>query len=62
MLAGATAVGLGTGLFYDPLVCSEINNGIVDYLDRHGFRHVGELVGALQLNGAPAAAPVAGSR
>jgi dihydroorotate dehydrogenase (NAD+) catalytic subunit len=62
MLAGATAVGLGTGLFYDPLVCRDINNGIVAYLDRHGFRHVGELVGALQLNGAPAAPPVVGCR
>jgi dihydroorotate dehydrogenase (NAD+) catalytic subunit len=62
ILAGATAVGLGTGLFYDPLVCRDINNGIVDYLDRHGFRHVGELVGALQLNGAPAAPPVVGCR
>jgi dihydroorotate dehydrogenase (NAD+) catalytic subunit len=62
MLAGATAVGLGTGLFYDPLVCRDINNGILDYLDRHGFSHVGELVGALQLNGAPSAVPVAGCR
>lgn len=51
MLAGATAVGLGTGLFYEPLLCREINQGIVDYLDRHHFGHVGQLVGALELNG-----------
>ncbi|MGD9603593.1 MAG: dihydroorotate dehydrogenase [Gammaproteobacteria bacterium] len=51
MLAGATAVGVGTGLFYEPLVCQEINRGIGDYLDRHRFGHVSEVVGNLQLNG-----------
>ena len=30
--AGATAVGVGTALFYDPLVCPKINRGIADYL------------------------------
>ena len=56
MLAGASAVGVGTGLFYEPLVCREINRGVVDYLDRHGMREVDELTGALQLNGVPAPA------
>ncbi|MEQ8230524.1 MAG: dihydroorotate dehydrogenase [Gammaproteobacteria bacterium] len=51
LLAGASAVGVGTGLFYDPLVCREINAGIVAYLERHGIAHVGELTGALSLNG-----------
>jgi dihydroorotate dehydrogenase (NAD+) catalytic subunit len=60
MLAGATAVGLGTGLFYDPLVCRAINEGLLAYLDRHGFGHVRELIGALELNGAPV--PAAGCR
>ncbi|MCC7120916.1 MAG: dihydroorotate dehydrogenase [Gammaproteobacteria bacterium] len=55
MLAGASAVGVGTALFYEPLICRDINAGIVDYLERHGFAHVGELVGALQLNGMPVA-------
>jgi dihydroorotate dehydrogenase (NAD+) catalytic subunit len=50
MLAGATAVGVGTGLFYEPLVCAEINAGIVDYLVRHRFTHVRELIGNLHLN------------
>ncbi|MCG5512427.1 dihydroorotate dehydrogenase [Ectothiorhodospira shaposhnikovii] len=50
LLAGATAVGVGTGLFYDPLLCQKINQGIQDYLKRHGLGHVSELTGALQLN------------
>ena len=51
LLAGASAVGVGTGLFYEPLVCREINAGIADYLDRHGIAHVADLSGALTLNG-----------
>ncbi len=47
LLAGATAVGIGTALFYDPLICPKINAGIVDYLERHGFGSVSELVGGL---------------
>lgn len=46
VLAGATAVGVGTTLFYDPLVCRKINEGIADYLGRHGISDLGELVGA----------------
>jgi len=48
MLAGASAVGVGTALFYDPLVCPKINAGIVDYLDRHNFQSAQEIVGSLQ--------------
>jgi dihydroorotate dehydrogenase (NAD+) catalytic subunit len=47
LLAGASAVGVGTALFYDPLICPTINSGIADYLRRHGHGSVGELVGAL---------------
>ncbi|MBF8270697.1 MAG: dihydroorotate dehydrogenase 1 [Gammaproteobacteria bacterium] len=50
IIAGASAVGIGTALFYDPLVCKSINQGIADYLQRHGLRHVGDLTGALKLN------------
>ena len=35
MIAGAATVGVGTALFYDPLACTEINNGIADYLAEH---------------------------
>ncbi|MBL1293524.1 MAG: dihydroorotate dehydrogenase [Thiotrichales bacterium] len=52
MLAGATAVGVGTALFYDPLVCTKINNGIIDYLQRHNMKSVTELIGTLRLNAA----------
>ena len=47
MIAGAATVGVGTALFYDPLVCTKINNGIADYLVRHEMSSVKELVGSL---------------
>jgi dihydroorotate dehydrogenase (NAD+) catalytic subunit len=50
IIAGASAVGIGTALFYDPLVCPKINAGIVDYLKRHEMSEVGQLVGTLRLN------------
>jgi len=49
LIAGASAVGVGTALFYDPLVCSKINSGIVDYLNRHNLQSVREIVGSLEL-------------
>ena len=45
LIAGATAVGVGTALFYDPLICPKINHGIAEYLSRHGMRSVIDLVG-----------------
>ena len=50
LVAGATAVGIGTALFYDPLVCARINAGIDAYLERHGFERVAHLVGTLEPN------------
>lgn len=50
IIAGASAVGIGTALFYDPLVCQSINRGIVDYLKRHGLSEVSQLTGSLTLN------------
>ncbi|MGB5261101.1 MAG: dihydroorotate dehydrogenase [Gammaproteobacteria bacterium] len=50
IIAGASAVGIGTALFYDPLVCRSINQGIRDYLNRHGLATVSELTGSLTLN------------
>jgi dihydroorotate dehydrogenase (NAD+) catalytic subunit len=46
LLAGATTIGVGTALFYDPLVCKKINAGIAQYLGRHGFKSVTEIIGA----------------
>jgi dihydroorotate dehydrogenase (NAD+) catalytic subunit len=48
MIAGASAIGLGTSLFYDPFVCKKINAGIAAYLAKHGFANASELVGTLQ--------------
>lgn len=48
MIAGATAVGVGTGLFYDPLLCSKINAGLVEYLQRHNMSSAADLVGTLR--------------
>lgn len=50
LLAGASAVGVGTALFYEPLACQAINAGICTYLGRHGYGNVAEIVGALELN------------
>jgi dihydroorotate dehydrogenase (NAD+) catalytic subunit len=47
LIAGASTVGIGTALFYDPLVCGKINDGIIDYLARHTMNSVSELVGSL---------------
>ncbi|WP_405232875.1 dihydroorotate dehydrogenase [Lentisalinibacter salinarum] len=49
LIAGATTVGIGTALFYDPLLCRKINDGIADYLSRHGIPSVEALVGSLQI-------------
>jgi dihydroorotate dehydrogenase (NAD+) catalytic subunit len=59
LIAGASAIGLGTALFYDPLICSKVNRGIVDYLGRHALASVRELSGSLTLN-SPPPAPCAG--
>ena len=49
LVAGASAVGVGTALFYDPLVCTKINAGIADYLARHALAGVADLTGTLRL-------------
>jgi dihydroorotate dehydrogenase (NAD+) catalytic subunit len=47
IIAGASAVGIGTALFYDPLVCPKINAGIAGYLAANGLGSVADLVGTL---------------
>ena len=49
LLAGAATVGVGTALFYDPLVCKKINAGIAEYLDRHEMTSVAEITGTLRV-------------
>jgi dihydroorotate dehydrogenase (NAD+) catalytic subunit len=48
--AGAAAVGVGTALFYDPLVCQKINTGLRQRLAELGLANIAELTGTL---GAP---------
>jgi dihydroorotate dehydrogenase (NAD+) catalytic subunit len=48
LIAGATAIGIGTALFYDPMVCKTINEGITEYLGTNGFTDVTQLVGSLR--------------
>jgi len=48
IVAGAAAVGIGTALFYDPLVCTKINTGIAGYLVQHEIASVADLVGTLE--------------
>jgi dihydroorotate dehydrogenase (NAD+) catalytic subunit len=47
LIAGATAIGLGTALFYDPLLCPKINAGVAAYLAASGMASVRELTGSL---------------
>lgn len=49
ILAGATAVAVGTANFINPRVALEITQGIEAYMERHGVASVGELVGAVKL-------------
>ena len=49
LLAGASAVEVGTYNFVDPSVTTQIVDGIEDYMHRHGFTDVQDLIGALQI-------------
>lgn len=49
LIAGAATVGIGTALFYDPLLCPKINAGISEYLQRNNIASVAELTGSLRL-------------
>jgi dihydroorotate dehydrogenase (NAD+) catalytic subunit len=53
LIAGASAVGVGTALFYDPLICRKINEGIENYLEKHDLYDIQTLTGSLQLNRQP---------
>jgi len=60
LIAGASAVGIGTSLFYDPMVCKTINRGIAAYLRANGMSNVTELVGTLRTDKETQDAPVSG--
>lgn len=48
MLAGASAVQIGTYNFVDPTICSKVAEGILHYMEQYGFASYGELCGALK--------------
>lgn len=48
LLAGASAIEIGTANFLDPAITVKVVQGINDYLDRHGFQSVRDIVGALE--------------
>ena len=49
LLAGATAIQIGTANFIDPEVTIKVIDGINNYLDRHKFESVDEIIGALEV-------------
>ena len=49
MLAGATAIQIGTANFIDPAITVKVAEGINDYLDRHGYSSVRDIIGALEV-------------
>ncbi|HUA22713.1 MAG TPA: dihydroorotate dehydrogenase [Steroidobacteraceae bacterium] len=60
LIAGATAVGIGTALFYDPFVCKKVNDGIAEYLRESGLGSVAALVGTLRSGKEVQDVPVSG--
>ena len=50
LLAGATAIQIGTANFIDPAITVKVAEGINEYLDRHGFASVRDIIGALEVN------------
>ncbi len=47
MLAGASAIEIGTANFIDPAITVKVAKGIVEYCERHGFKNVSDLTGAM---------------
>lgn len=49
MLAGASAIQIGTANFIDPAISVKVAEGLKDYCERHGFEKVSDLTGALEV-------------
>lgn len=49
LMAGATAIQIGTANFIDPIVTLKVRDGINEWLDRHGCTSVSEIIGALNV-------------
>jgi len=49
ILAGATAIQVGTANFIDPAITIKIKDGIADYMQRHQIQNINDLIGALEV-------------
>ena len=49
LLAGASAIEIGTANFIDPTITVKVAQGIVEYCERHGIKNVSDLTGALEV-------------
>jgi dihydroorotate dehydrogenase (NAD+) catalytic subunit len=49
LLAGASAIEIGTANFIDPTISVKVAKGIVEYCERHGIKNVSDLTGALEV-------------
>jgi dihydroorotate dehydrogenase (NAD+) catalytic subunit len=49
LLAGATAIQVGTANFIDPAITIKIKDGIADYMQRHQIQNINDLIGALEV-------------
>lgn len=50
ILAGSSAIQIGTYNFIDPAISMKVVEGINDYLERHGFSSVKDIIGALEID------------
>jgi dihydroorotate dehydrogenase (NAD+) catalytic subunit len=48
LMAGATAIEIGTANFIDPAITIKVRDGINDWLDRHGCSSVQEIIGTVE--------------
>ena len=48
LMAGATAIEIGTANFIDPQVTIKVRDGINEWLDSHGCKSVKEIIGTLE--------------
>ncbi|MFV0546022.1 MAG: dihydroorotate dehydrogenase [Bacteroides sp.] len=49
ILAGATAIQIGTANFIDPAITVKVEEGINDYLNKHNYQSVNDIIGALEI-------------
>ena len=49
ILAGASAIQIGTANFIDPTITVKVVEGINDYLERHHYKSINDIIGALEI-------------